>query len=66
MASDAASLFAELDGIWWGENPEAGVFRKSQFLQPAIGFTLTFPEGWKNQNTLTLGFVAYFTGKMLP
>jgi predicted Zn-dependent protease len=25
--------------------------RKNQFLQPTIGFTITFPEGWKNQNT---------------
>ena len=51
MAPDTASLFAKLDGMWWGENPEAGVFRKNQFLQPAIGFTITFPEGWKHQNT---------------
>ena len=51
VAPDAASLFAKLDGMWWGENPEAGVFRKNQFLQPSVGFTITFPEGWKNQNT---------------
>jgi predicted Zn-dependent protease len=51
LAPDTAALFAKLDGIWWGENPEAGVFRKNQFLQPAIGFTITFPEGWKHQNT---------------
>jgi predicted Zn-dependent protease len=51
VAPDAASLLAKLDGMWWGENPEAGVFRKNQFLQPAVGFTITFPEGWKNQNT---------------
>ncbi len=51
LAPDAASLFAKLDGMWWGENPEAGVFRKDQYLQPAIGFTLTFPAGWSHQNT---------------
>jgi predicted Zn-dependent protease len=51
LAPDPASLFARLDGMWWGENPDAGVFRKNQFLQPSIGFTITFPEGWKNQNT---------------
>jgi predicted Zn-dependent protease len=51
VAGDAAALFAKLDGLWWGENPEAGVFHKNQFLQPAIGFTMTFPEGWKHQNT---------------
>jgi predicted Zn-dependent protease len=51
VASDLAALFAKLDGLWWGENPEAGVFHKDQFLQPTIGFTLTFPAGWKHQNT---------------
>jgi len=51
LAPDAASLFARFDGMWWGENPDAGVFRKNQFLQPSIGFTITFPEGWKHQNT---------------
>ena len=51
VAPDTASLFPKLDGMWWGENPEEGVFRKNQFLQPTIGFTLTFPEGWKHQNT---------------
>jgi predicted Zn-dependent protease len=51
VAADTAALFAKLDGIWWGENPEAGVFHKDQFLQPVIGFTLTFPAGWKHRNT---------------
>ena len=51
IAPDAASLFAKFEGLWWGENPEAGVFLKNQFLQPSIGFTITFPEGWKHQNT---------------
>lgn len=51
LAPHPAALFAKLDGLWWGENPEAGVFRKNQFLQPTIGFTLTLPEGWKHQNT---------------
>lgn len=51
LAPDAASFFAMLDGMWWGENPEDGVFRKDQFLQPAIGFAVTFPKGWKHQNT---------------
>jgi predicted Zn-dependent protease len=51
VAPDAAALLAMFDGLWWGENPEAGIFRKDQFLQPAAGFTLTFPPGWKHQNT---------------
>ncbi len=51
VAGDIATLFAKLDGIWWGENPEVGVFYKDQFLHPAIGFTLTLPAGWKHRNT---------------
>jgi predicted Zn-dependent protease len=51
LAPDPAALFAKLDGLWWGENPEAGIFRKDQFLQPVIGFTLTLPAGWKHRNT---------------
>jgi len=51
VAADTAALFAKLDGIWWGENPEDGVFHKDQFLQPTIGFTLTLPAGWKHRNT---------------
>jgi predicted Zn-dependent protease len=51
LAPDAASLFAKFDGIWWAGNPDEGVFRKNQFLQPTLGFTLTFPDGWKHQNT---------------
>ena len=51
FAPDTVALFAKLDGMWWGENPDEGVFRKNQFLQPTIGFTIMFPEGWKHQNT---------------
>jgi predicted Zn-dependent protease len=51
VAGDAASLFARLDGLWWGQNPEAGVFHENRFLQPVIGFTITIPRGWKHQNT---------------
>ena len=51
VAADTAALFAKLDGLWWGENPEDGVFHTNQFLQPVIGFTITLPAGWKHRNT---------------
>jgi predicted Zn-dependent protease len=51
IAADGAALFQKLDGLWWGENPHNGVFQKNQFLHPSIGFTITFPIGWKNRNT---------------
>jgi len=51
VAADTAAFLAKLDGLWWGENPEAGVFHKDQFLQPVIGFSLNLPKGWKHRNT---------------
>jgi predicted Zn-dependent protease len=51
LAPDTVSVWKKLDGIWWGQNPEAGVFHESQFLHPSIGFTITFPSGWKHRNT---------------
>ena len=51
IAPDSAALFAKLDGMWLGENPDQGVFQKDQFLQPVIGFTITLPAGWKHRNT---------------
>jgi predicted Zn-dependent protease len=51
IAPDRAALFAKLDGLWWGENPEAGVFHQDQFLHPVSGITITFPTGWKHRNT---------------
>jgi predicted Zn-dependent protease len=47
----AQALFAKLDGLWWGENPEGGVFHQNQFLHPISGITITFPAGWKHRNT---------------
>lgn len=51
VAPDSAALFAKLDGMWLGENPDQGVLQKDQFLQPSIGFAITLPAGWKHQNT---------------
>jgi len=51
IAPDTAAFFAKLDGIWCGEDPRTGIFHKNQFLQPTIGFTITFPSGWTNRNT---------------
>jgi predicted Zn-dependent protease len=51
IAQDHAAIFAKLDGLWWGENPEAGVFHQNQFLHPVSGITISFPSGWKHRNT---------------
>jgi predicted Zn-dependent protease len=51
VVSDTGALFAKLDGLWWGENPEAGVFRENQFLHPGVGFAVSFPPGWEHRTT---------------
>ncbi len=51
IAPDRGSLLAKLDGMWWGENPDQGIFQKEQFLQPVLAFTLSLPPGWKHRNT---------------
>lgn len=51
VAPDPVLLWKKLDGMWWGQNPEAGVFHQNQFLHPSLGFTITFPSGWKHRNT---------------
>jgi predicted Zn-dependent protease len=51
FAPDKASLLGKVDGIWWEDNPEQGVFRRDSFVQPAVGFAMDLPEGWTNRNT---------------
>src|SRR5207253_56392 len=40
-----------IDGLVYGEDPRQGYFQGSRFLHPDLKFQLTFPEGWKTQNT---------------
>ena len=35
----------------FGEDPRQGYFEGSRFYHPQMRFQLTFPEGWKTQNT---------------
>src|SRR5215831_8171507 len=51
LAPTPAALYANIDGLWWGNNPETGVFEKDTFLQPVVGFSMRFPAGWKHRNT---------------
>ena len=43
-----------LDGLWIGENPEAGVFEGQRFIQPALGIEITFPDGWQTFNSASM------------
>jgi predicted Zn-dependent protease len=51
IAANQAAFYAKLDGMWWGENVENGLFRDNRFLHPTMGFTITFPHRWQHKNT---------------
>ena len=52
FAADQAAFFKRIDGLYWGrDNPLQGVFQEQKFLQPDMGFTITFPDGWQTANT---------------
>lgn len=40
----------QLNGLVVGDNPENGTFNDSLFLQPTMGFTMTFPKEWQTVN----------------
>jgi predicted Zn-dependent protease len=40
-----------IKNIVYGDDPRQGYFRGNQFLHPDLRFQLTFPQGWKAQNT---------------
>lgn len=39
-----------VDGVVFGDNPREGYFRGNTFIQPELGFQITFPPGWKPSN----------------
>ncbi len=45
------SYLDRIDGLVYGDNPRNGYFRENLFLHPDLRFQLTFPQGWKAQNT---------------
>lgn len=40
-----------IKGMTYGEDPRQGFFRGNTFLHPDLRFQLSFPQGWKAQNT---------------
>ena len=40
-----------IDGIVYGHNPREGFFRDVQFFHPDLALRMTFPAGWRTQNT---------------
>lgn len=43
-------LFAEVDGVVFGENPRQGYMEGGAFLHPDLRFRLDFPASWTVQN----------------
>jgi predicted Zn-dependent protease len=43
---DAAVLLANVDGLVYGDDPNDGVVRGRQFLNPRLGFAFTTPQGF--------------------
>jgi predicted Zn-dependent protease len=40
-----------LDGVVFGDDPRQGYFEGTRFVHPGLKFEITFPSGWKTQNT---------------
>ena len=40
-----------LDGVVFGSDPRQGYFAGDEYVHPALRFQLTFPAGWKHQDT---------------
>lgn len=41
----------KVGGMIFGEDPRQGYFKNGVFLHPDMRFQITFPQGWKTQNT---------------
>jgi predicted Zn-dependent protease len=41
----------QIEGMTFGADPRQGYFSGNRFLHPDLRFQLTFPEGWRTQNT---------------
>lgn len=46
-----AAYLNQINGLIYGENPRNGYFRGTAFYHPDLRFHLTFPQGWRVQNT---------------
>jgi predicted Zn-dependent protease len=47
---DRDAYLSKINGVVFGDNPEEGITRGSQFIHPALRFAITFPPGWEITN----------------
>jgi predicted Zn-dependent protease len=50
---DRDAFLAHVNGVVFGDDPRQGFFKGDTFVHPALKFQMTFPKGWKKQNTPT-------------
>ncbi|HEU4563341.1 MAG TPA: M48 family metalloprotease [Gemmatimonadaceae bacterium] len=48
---DEPQYMQAINGLVYGENPRNGFFSGGVFMHPDLRFRVTFPNGWKAQNT---------------
>lgn len=48
---DEPQYLQEVNGLVYGDNPRNGFFQGSTFMHPDLRFRVSFPSGWKAQNT---------------
>jgi predicted Zn-dependent protease len=51
VKTNREAYLRRVQGITYGEDPRQGYFEGSHFYHPDMRFQISFPEGWKTQNT---------------
>jgi predicted Zn-dependent protease len=47
---DRDNYLSKINSMVFGDNPEEGITRGSEFIHPALRFAITFPAGWEITN----------------
>lgn len=58
LSSGRGDYLSRIEGLVVGDNPREGYMDGRRFLHPDLEFQLTYPEGWKVQNTKTVVYSA--------
>ena len=53
MSVNREAHLRSIDGMVYGDNPREGLVEEGRFFHPELQFQITFPTGWKVENTRT-------------
>jgi predicted Zn-dependent protease len=53
LAVNGRAYVQRLDGVVFGSDPRQGYFAGDEYVHPGLRFQMTFPAGWKHQDTRT-------------